>query len=461
MSNCRQSINIRPMQHLINGMHWPENLHILIFIGLLFFISQIAGRLSSFFGGPRIIGYLLAGILFGPYCLSIFSKSLIENQLNILTEISLMIIAYSIGGALTIDKLRKVKKSIIWITNLQALGAFVVVVGSMALLLPVLLPSFSELGYQKAYLPIAMILGAVSVPTAPAAILSIVHELKAKGRFTTVILAVVALDDALAILIYGFVLTWVKILVVGRNISLTGSLIAPIMSITISVGVGLSVALIINLIIKYFAPRDVMLGFILGAILITGGLAQSLGVSPLLATMVFGFMIMNFAGHERAREAHNVIENIEEPLFGIFFLLAGAHLNIDMTITTMIITLILLFGRFLGKLLGSFLGASIAGSESSIKKYLGIGLLPSAGVTIGLVLNAKPTIDTISPQLGCILVSAILGKTLINELITPFFVRHVLIKAGDSKVSGKLKFAQPMNVHGRLGSLIAHRNHKK
>ena len=441
----------------VGTIHW----NILVYTGLLLLISQVMGRLSNFFGAPRIIGYLLAGIIFGPSFLSLFSEHVVGTQLSLLTEISLVIISFSIGGALTVDKLKEVKSSIFWITILQAMGALVVVAVLMAFLMPLVLPTYNGLDYWKVYFPCALILGAIAVPTAPAAILSLVHELKAKGRFTTIVLSVVALDDALAIIIYGFVIVWAKSLIIGGHTSWSSALVAPLLTIFISIGIGLSVALLVKMIIRFISPRDVMLGIILGAILLTGGLARSLGVSSLLASMVLGFIIINYVRHDRACEAHDVIEKIEEPIFGIFFLLAGAHIDISLGMKALSITLILIFGRFIGKFIGSFLGASVAGSSPVVKKNLGFALLPSAGVTIGLILDATPVLGQISPALGELLVSAVVGKTLINELITPFFVRYALVNAKDVQVKEELKFTQPMALSGRKGTVVRHRNHPK
>jgi Kef-type K+ transport system membrane component KefB len=349
----------------------------------------------------------------------------------------------------------------LWITIAQALGAFVIAGSLMAMLLPLLLPSFNGGDYWKVFFPCALILGAVAFPTAPAAILSLVHELKAKGKFTTITLAVVALDDAFAIIIYGFTIVWAKSLIMRQDTSWSVAFISPIISILTSIGIGLSIALLIKLIIRFFAPRDVMLGIILGAILLTGGLASSLGVSPLLASMVLGFIIMNFIRHDRACEAHDVIEKIEEPIFGIFFLLAGAHIDISVGLKALTLTLILIIARFVGKLLGSSFGASVSGAEATVKKYLGFALLPSAGVTIGLILDATPTLNQISPELGELLVSAVVGTTLINELVTPFFVRYALVKAGDVEAVSGSKFAQPISHLGRMGNLISHRKYHK
>ena len=446
------------MEHFI-GFQWPQHFNILVYSGLLFFLSQAAGRVANWLGAPRIIGYLLSGILLGPSVLKLFSETLIHGQLGLITDIALAIIAFSIGGALQLGPLKSMKKSVFWITLLQAFGAFAVVFVLVITFLPMLIPISGATGFQQTYLPFALVLGAVSVATAPAAILSLVHELKAKGPFTTTLLGVVALDDAVAIIVYGYVIVWVKVLMGEQSSSLLLAFGAPLISIAFSIVIGLAVGYVLIRIIKYAGPRDVLLGFILGAILLTGGLATSFGVSSLLATMVLGFIIGNYAEHKRASEALDVVEKIEEPIFGIFFLLAGAHLNLDVGFLALGIALIALGGRFIGKFFGSEFGARVGGATLEVRKYLGLALLPSAGVAIGLVLDAKVFIDTVSPHLGAVIVSAVLVNTLINEIITPFLVRFAMIKAGETDI-GKARFHPPITLHGRMGSIIGYRKEK-
>jgi Kef-type K+ transport system membrane component KefB len=260
-------------------------------------------------------------------------------------------------------------------------------------------------------------------------------------------------------MVYGYVIVWAKALMGGQSSSWPMTLAAPLISIAFSVVMGFVIGFVLIGIIKYAGPRDVLLGFILGSILLTGGLAASFGVSSLLATMVLGFIIGNFAEHKRASEALDVVEKIEEPIFGIFFLLAGAHLSLDVGFLALGVALIVLVGRFIGKFLGSKFGARLGGASLEVRKYLGFALLPSAGVAIGLVLDAKNVIDTVSPMLGALIVSAVLGKTLINEVITPFLVRFALIKAGETDID-KARFHPPITLHGRLGSIISHREQR-
>lgn len=442
------------MEHLI-GFHWPLHVDILVHFGLLFLVSQAAGRMANWLGAPRIIGYMMAGILFGPSGFRLFSEALIKDQLGLITDIALSIIAFSIGGALQLHVLKNLKKSIAWVTILQALGAFVFVFILVIAFLPILVPLPDSAGFKNTYLAAALILAAVSVATAPAAILSLVHELKAKGRFTSVLLGVVALDDAVTIVIYGYVIVWIKALMGGELPGWSNALISPFISTGFSAVIGVIVGLLLIRVIKYFGPKDVLLGFILGAILLTSGLSKSFGVSPLLATMVLGFIIENFSAHERASEAHDVIESIEEPIFGIFFFLAGTHLSLDFGFSALGIALIVMGGRFLGKLVGSKLGARLSDAPPTVRKYMGLALLPSAGVALGLVLDAKGLLDAVSPLLGGLIVSAVVTKTLLNEILTPFLVRFALIKAEETDVV-KARFRPPTILHGRKGCIVCY-----
>jgi Kef-type K+ transport system membrane component KefB len=180
--------------------------------------------------------------------------------------------------------------------------------------------------------------------------------------------------------------------------------------------------------IVFVLRKEAMLGVIIGAIFLAGGLAISLKASPLLANMMLGFVVVNFVRHHE--DFFTVVESIEEPVFGMFFTLAGAHMDFKVMQTAGLIALVIVLGRFSGKLLGSRFGAQISGAPEAVKKYLGMALLPKAGVTVGLVLAAGEVFG--DPYLSEIMVNAVLGSVIINELIAPFFVRFALRRAGEA-----------------------------
>ncbi|NGX62896.1 MAG: hypothetical protein KR126chlam6_00298 [Candidatus Anoxychlamydiales bacterium] len=419
------------MSELFSFLKMPTELHFLVYVGLLFLISQVSARIATFFKSPHIVGYLLAGIIFGPSLLNLFNKKLVTQDLSIITDITLSIIAFSIGGSLRLSILKKFKKSILWITSLQAVGAFLIVFLAAAILMPLIVSTTeSQNGFQRTFLPIALVLGAISLATAPAPILSILHEYKAKkGSFTNILLGIITIDDAIALIFYSFAMVISRNLIVGDKLDITIALFEPLTSISFAVVLGLVMGLFLKLILKFFKPKDILLGIITGAVLLTGGIAITIGISALLANMVLGIFVANLIAHERADDAFNVVESIEEPIFGIFFLIAGAQLDIRFLSKGLLLTLILLIARFIGKYFGSYLGSEISKSTPTIKKYLGLSLLPTAGITIGLVLEADFIFSRTIPFLSDLMVNAIIGATLINELISPYLVRFSLKKA--------------------------------
>jgi Kef-type K+ transport system membrane component KefB len=419
------------MNNLISFFHISNNFHFLVYIGLLFLISQTFGRIANFLKSPHIVGYLLAGLIFGPSLLNLFSQKLITKDLSIIMDITLSIIAFSIGGSLRLNILKQFKKSILWITFLQAIGAFILVFVFTAILMPTIITNVeAQNGFEKTYLPIALILGAISLATAPAPILSVIHEYKAKkGSFTNILLGIVTIDDAIALFFYSFAMVICKGLISGESLDLAIAFFEPIISIILAITLGFLMGLFLKIIIKFFKPKDLLLGIITGAVLLTGGLAITLKISSLLANMTLGFFVANFIEHKRADEAFDVIDGIEEPIFGIFFLIAGAQLDMKFLSKGALLTGILLVSRFLGKYFGTYLGSFISHSPNFIKKYLGLSLFPTAGVSIGLVLEADVIFSKTLPYLSDLMVNAIIGVTLINELISPYFVRFSLKKA--------------------------------
>ncbi len=171
-----------------------------------------------------------------------------------------------------------------------------------------------------------------------------------------------------------------------------------------------------------------MLGVIVGFIFLNSGIAISLDTSPLIANMMFGFMVVNYV--KNAYDLFNIVESIEELIFSMFFTLAGAHLNIHVMTSVGLLACLVVFSRFAGKLLGVRLGSYISHAPEVVRKYLGLALLPKAGVTVGLILLAKDIFNT-SP-LSIIMINAVLGSVIINELIAPPLVRYALFKAEET-----------------------------
>ena len=403
----------------------------LIAVGLLLIIGWWGGRAANALNLPRVSGYLVAGILVSPSLTNLFSRQVIVQDLTILTEIALGVIAYSIGGSLVYGRLKRLGNSILWITVSQAVGAFLITV---LVLLPALTwltrlsgPEYTFLG---THLPMALIIGAISVATAPGAVLAIISELKASGPFTTTLLGVIALDDGLAILFYALAATVAQVLVKPHTMSWMALGGWPLLEILGSVLLGVLAGGYLKFMGRLIRRREALLMVILGTIFLICGLAKFLNLSALLANMVLGFFVVNL--ERRHQDFFLVIEQIEEPLFGLFFCLAGAHLDVQAFWAAGFVIPIIMLGRMSGKLLGTWVGAAVSGAPETVKRYLGLGLLPKAGVTVGLVLIAQEIFP--GPVAG-LLVNAVIGSVILNELIAPPLVKYALLKAGETAMA--------------------------
>lgn len=396
-------------------------------LGLILICGYFGGRLAHWFKLPRVTGYIVAGILLSPSISGIIPKELIEEKFSIVTDIGLAIIAYSVGGSLSLAKVKQLGKSIFWINVTESLGAFIFTFILIAFLGSYILRlNVPQTSLWEVQLSLALIIGAVSAATAPAAILAIIHEYKAKGPLTTTLLGVVALDDGMAIILFAFAGTVVGALTKVGGISIYKMATEPTIIILGAILLGTIFGLSLTGLAFWIKGRESLLVIILGHILLCAGIADKLRLSPLLANMMVGFFVVN-----RAKHSHDLflaVENIEETIFALFFTLAGAHFNITVIKIAGLMALIITLGRFSGKLIGTKLGAELSHAPVVIKKYLGFGLLPKAGVTVGLILMAKPLMQ---PQVSMIMINAVLGSIIINELIAPPMVKFALMKAGE------------------------------
>ncbi len=403
-----------------------EQSHPLFHIGLLLLCGYVGGKIANSLKAPRVSGYIVAGMLLSPSISGVFHEELVKEDLAIITDMALGIIAFSIGGTLELARMKRLGKHIFWITLLQAIAALVLVTAVVGTFFPLI--HGSEFSFWNVYLPMAIVIGAISAATAPAATLAIIHEYKAKGPLTTILLGVVTLDDGLTILFYSFAVTVARSLITQDSLSWHSMLISPSLHITIALALGGVVGLCIGKLIRFIPRREAMLGVMVGSIFFTSGLALSLKSSPLLANMVLGFMVVNFVRH--GEDLFGVVESIEEPIFMMFFTLAGAHLDLGVIGIAGWLALLIVIGRFSGKFLGTRLGAQISHAPETVKKYLGLGLLPKAGVTVGLVLIAKDLFG--ATPISEVMVSAVLGSVIINELLSPLLVRYALVKSGEA-----------------------------
>jgi Kef-type K+ transport system membrane component KefB len=308
-------------------------------------IGFFGGLVAHRFKFPRVTGYIVVGILLSPSLTGIISESTVGN-LELFTSITLGIIAYSIGGSLRLEKIKKLESSIAWITPIQAIGTWFLTALIVTLVAPFVI-DVSDSTSLNAFYPMAFVIGAIASATAPATVMAIVREYKAKGPLTTTLLSVVAIDDGVAIIIFS-VATGAATALAGMagGFSLYGMLASPLLEILESIAIGTALAFALICIAKLAKSRSLLLVVVLGTIILCVGISEILEVSLILANMVLGVIVCNIASKE---ELFGVIDDIEDVIFAIFFVLAGLHFDHEAMRATGLIALLIFTARFAAK----------------------------------------------------------------------------------------------------------------
>ena len=384
----------------------------LYYVAIIILSGMIMARLVSKFKLPHVTGYLLAGVLIGPSILNLVPKEAGES-LTVISEAALGFIAYSIGSEMNFKNLKRVGKSLITITIFEAL-------------MPAILVTLTMIYVFKQPLPFAIVIGAIASATAPAATIMVIKQYKAKGKIVDTLLPVVAMDDGVAIISFGIAFSIAKSLMKsGGSFSMVQAILVPLLEIFLALGVGFAVGIILCYLIPKIKGEDELLSSVIVSIFIAIGFAEFLNVSTLLVCMMIGITVSNFA--HNSNRALNVINKITPPIFIAFFTLSGVDLNLGALKYAGLMGIGYVVVRSIGKILGAYIGARITHSNKTVQKYLGLTLLPQAGVAIGLSMIAQ----TVMPTMGSTIRTIILASTVIYELFGPFIAKTALIKAGE------------------------------
>ena len=397
----------------------------LLAIGIMVLVGLLGGLLSNKIKFPRVTGYIIIGIILSPSLLNLVSRATIE-RLDIITHVTLGVVAYLIGASLRMESIRKLGRSIAWITPTQSLGAWLVVTLALAFIAPNI-TAVPGATFMNNYLPMALVAGAIASATAPAVTMAVIREYKARGPLTTTLLAVVAIDDAIAVIAFAIAAGVAQSLVIGSgSVSLYQMLAVPGLEIAISIGIGTALGFALVYLTKLVKTRALLLAAVLGMILLCTGLANFLGASLIMANMAIGFIVAN---RVESNEPVAAVEGIEEVVFNVFFVFSGMHFDSSIIRTAGILALILFGVRFAGKYFGTVIGARISRASEEVKKYLGLALVPQAGVALGLALLAQK----ILPTLGHLLFNVVLGSVIINEIVAPPLTKYAITKAGEAE----------------------------
>lgn len=392
-------------------MSWFYYLAIILIFGLLM------GKVVSYLKLPRVTGYLIAGVLIGPFVLKLVPHEAIES-LTIISEAALGFIAYNIGSSLNYNKLKNIGKGVIIIALFEALMATFVVTLAMKFIF----------GQTWEF---SLAIGAIASATAPAATIMVLKQYRAKGPLVDTLIPVVAIDDAIAVIAFGISIAVAQIISNGSDGVSIMAFLEPFIEIFLSVLLGCAVGFALTYLNKLSKQKENAMNLVIAAIFLVIGLADLLNLSNLLACMALGATVSNLVLSKS--KLLSAIDNITSPIFIMFFTISGLELDLSVLLTVGVIGIGYVVFRVIGKVLGAYIGAQIANSEPVVKKYLGLTLVPQAGVAIGLTMIVQEAL----PSCGASIRAIILAGTVIYELIGPLCTKIAIFKAGEAMEIGR------------------------
>lgn len=440
---------------------------------LVLSIALIAGlllsRLAKILKLPAVTAYLVAGILVGPFCLGKLGLLIAEKtaswqnpivgvgfinaeymeRFSIVSEVALGFIAFSIGNEFRLSQLKKVGKQATIVGILQAVVTTLVVDAVLVIL-------YFALPDGVLPLEVAIVLGAIAAATAPAATLMVVKQYKAKGPLTDILLPVVALDDAVGLILFAVSFGVAKALKAGA-LNAVGIVVEPLLEIVCSLGLGAAMGFLFSLCERFFHSRSKRLAVSVGFVLMTIALSMltfeiggvHIGFSNLLVCMMLGTVFCNVC--DFSEELMDRVDRWTAPLFVVFFVISGAELDLSVFKSgwIVLIGLVDILARSAGKYGGAFASAKLSRCDDNIVKYLGITLLPQAGVALGMARMASESFGAE----GAMIAQITLFAVLVYELIGPMLTKIALTKAGDINPEGKTS-ARHEHAKNKRGSLL-------
>ena len=412
---------------------------LLLALPLALFLGLMLSRVAKLLKLPAVTAYLIAGIVVGPYCLGAlgitgigFTSMEEVEHFSILSKVALGFIAFSIGNEFRLSQLKKTGKQATIIGILQAVVT--------TLLVDAVLIAFHFIFPETLSLSAAIVLGAIASATAPAATLMVVKQYKAKGKLTDILLPVVALDDAVGLVLFAISFGVAKAINVGK-LDVLSIIVEPILEVVLSLGLGALMGLLFTYFERFFHSRSKRLSMSVTFVLITVIIANleyppiggiHVAFSPLLVCMMLGTIFCNIC--DFSEELMDRVDRWTAPLFIIFFVLSGAELELSVftNVFVVLIGIVYILSRSAGKYLGAFGSAKLSKCDDNIVKYLGITLLPQAGVALGMAATAQKLGAD-----GAIVAQIVLFAVLIYEIVGPTLTKISLTKAGDIVPEGK------------------------
>lgn len=408
---------------------------ILLSISIALSVGLLMSRIVKKFGLPAITGYLLGGVLIGPYFLGKlnipgigFTSMDRVEELKVISEISLGFIAFLIGNEFRISQLRKTGKQALIIGIFQALTA-TLLVDIVLFIIHLIIP-------DKLSLSAVITLGAIATATAPAATLMVINQYEAKGKLTDILLPVVAIDDAVGLIIFAVSLGISKVISTGEY-NLATIIVEPIVEIVLSLVLGLIIGTLLTKSENQFKSRSKRMSVIVTVVILSVAISMyhfniggiNITISSLLLCMMVGTAFCNETEYDFSNDLMDRTNRWATPFMILFFILSGSELQLDVfsNLTITLIGVAFVISRTIGKYYGAYFSAKAVKCDKSIQKYLGITLLPQAGVALGMSIKAQEALGAD----GNLVKNITLFAILIYELFGPYLTKQALIKAGD------------------------------
>lgn len=385
-------------------------------------LAMVAGllmtRIMKLFNLPNVTGYLVAGIIVGPYCCNFVNATSLA-EISFISTVALGFIAFSIGGEFKISTIKAIGGKVIVIAIVQAIVAVFMVMGGLFIL--------RAINPDLISVPSILVLSAISAATAPAATLMVVKQFKAKGPVTETLLPVVAFDDAIALMVFAVCFGLAKSLTSGAEISAISVVVRPLLEIVVSLAIGGAIGFVLSVVCRFFRSRANRLGWMIACVLAGVGICELLELSSLLTCMMTGAVFCNM--REDSVKILDGSERWTPPLFMLFFVISGATLDLAVIPQVGLVGIVYLVCRSIGKYAGAYGSALLMKTDKNVRNYLGITLLPQAGVAIGMATIVANTegFDEVAKSV----VTVVLCATLIYELIGPVLTKWALAKAGE------------------------------
>lgn len=407
------------------------SLSVALLAGLL--LSRLAKKVQL----PAVTAYLVAGVLIGPFVLGrigIPGIGITGEQIEgfgLISDLALGFIAFSMGSEFRISQLKRIGKQATFVGVFQALFTTVIVDAALIILHLIIPDKFS--------LQSAIVLGAVATATAPAATLMVVKQYKAKGPVTDILLPVVALDDAVGLVVFAVSFGIARSLGTG-TVNVTSVILEPVLEVILSLFLGFVMGILFTLCEKYFHSRSKRMAVSVTFVMMTVAISSMsfeigsvhIGFSSLLACMMLGTVFCNIC--EVSEELMERADRWTTPVLILFFVISGAELELSVFADIMVVLIgaVYIISRSLGKYFGAGISARLSKCNPNVVKYLGITLLPQAGVALGMAIKAIE----LGPE-GAIVRNITLFAVLVYEIIGPLLTKVALTKAGDINEEGR------------------------